>query len=136
MNSLIFVIIISAAMTVSGLLLKGKKVRGARNIMKIFLATGILSLLMLALLPFMTAPSLAQESITSSSSGMGYLSASISTGLACLGAGVAVAVVGAAALGVIGEKPEALGMTLIYLGLAEGIAIYGVIISLLILARL
>jgi V/A-type H+-transporting ATPase subunit K len=46
-----------------------------------------------------------------------------------------VAVVGAAALGVVGEKPELLGSTLIYLGLAEGIAIYGVIIALLILGK-
>jgi V/A-type H+-transporting ATPase subunit K len=47
-----------------------------------------------------------------------------------------VAVVGAAALGVVGEKPSMLGTTLIYLGLAEGIAIYGVIVSLLILGKL
>ena len=43
---------------------------------------------------------------------------------------------GAAALGVVSEKPDMLGMTLIYLGLAEGIAIYGVIVSLLILGKL
>ncbi|HPK07792.1 MAG TPA: ATP synthase subunit C, partial [Aminivibrio sp.] len=49
---------------------------------------------------------------------------------------LAVAVVGAAALGVVGEKPSMLGTTLIYLGLAEGIAIYGVIVSLLILGKL
>jgi len=70
------------------------------------------------------------------SSGLGFLGASLATGLACLGAGIAVAVVGAAALGVVGEKPSMLGTTLIYLGLAEGIAIYGVIVSLLILGKL
>lgn len=68
--------------------------------------------------------------------GMGFLASSISTGLACLGAGAAVGSVGSAALGLVGEKPEMLGTTLIYLGLAEGIAIYGVIVSLLILGRL
>ena len=51
------------------------------------------------------------------------------------GAGLAVASVGSAALGLVGEKPEMLGTTLIYLGLSEGIAIYGVIVSLLILGR-
>lgn len=136
MNSLVIVILLSVLTAASGLFLRGKKIRGAKNIMKVCVTISILSLFMVAAMPVMTAPSLAQEEIATSSSGMGYLSASISTGLACLGAGVAVAVVGAAALGVIGEKPEALGMTLIYLGLAEGIAIYGVIISLLILARL
>ena len=68
--------------------------------------------------------------------GMGFLAAAISTGLVCLGAGLAVASVGSAALGLVGEKPEMLGTTLIYLGLSEGIAIYGVIVSLLILGRL
>ena len=67
---------------------------------------------------------------------MGFLAAAISTGIACLGAGLAVASVGSAALGLVGEKPEMLGTTLIYIGLAEGIAIYGIIISLLILGRL
>lgn len=68
--------------------------------------------------------------------GLGFLAASISTGLACVGAGLAVASVGSAALGLVGEKPEMLGTTLIYLGLSEGIAIYGIIVSLLILGRL
>jgi len=68
--------------------------------------------------------------------GLGFIAAACATGIACLGAGLAVANVGAAALGLVGEKPEMLGTTLIYLGLAEGIAIYGVIISLLIIQRL
>jgi len=67
--------------------------------------------------------------------GLIMIAAALSTGLACIGAGIAVAFVGAAALGVIGEKPELLGKTLIYVGLAEGIAIYGIIISILILFR-
>ena len=67
--------------------------------------------------------------------GMGFIAAAVSTGLACLGAGLAVASGGSAALGLVGEKPEMLGTTLIYLGLSEGIAIYGVIVSLLILGR-
>ena len=67
---------------------------------------------------------------------MGFMAAAIVTSLACLGAGYAVANVGSAAIGLVGEKPEMLGATLIYLGLAEGIAIYGVIVSLLILQKL
>jgi V/A-type H+-transporting ATPase subunit K len=53
-----------------------------------------------------------------------------------LGAGYAVAVVGAAALGAIAEKPELFGRTLVFIGLAEGLAIYGLIVSILILGRL
>jgi V/A-type H+/Na+-transporting ATPase subunit K len=44
--------------------------------------------------------------------------------------------VGAAALAVIGEKPEVFGRTLIYLGLAEGVAIYGLVMSILLLGKL
>lgn len=65
--------------------------------------------------------------------GMGYLAAALSTGLACIGAGYGVAAVGSSALGAVSEDPGILGKTLIYVGLAEGIAIYGLIISIMIL---
>lgn len=67
---------------------------------------------------------------------MGYLSAAIAVGASTLGAGIAVAVVGAAAMGAIGEKPDLAGRALIFIGLAEGIAIYGLIVALMILAKL
>ena len=63
----------------------------------------------------------------------GYVAAALATGLSALGAGIAVANVGSAAIGAITEKPELLGRVLIFVGLAEGIAIYGLIISILIL---
>lgn len=68
--------------------------------------------------------------------GLGYIAAALSTGLACLGAGYAVGVVGSAALGAVSEDPKILGKTLIYVGLAEGVAIYGLVISILILGSL
>jgi len=67
--------------------------------------------------------------------GLAYLAAAISTGLAALGAGVAVSGTGAAAIGAIAEKPEALGRSLIFVGLAEGVAIYGLLISFLVLPK-
>lgn len=66
----------------------------------------------------------------------GFLAAALATGLSALGAGIAVASVGSAAIGALAEKPELLGRTLIMIGLAEGIAIYGLIISILILNRI
>jgi V/A-type H+/Na+-transporting ATPase subunit K len=66
----------------------------------------------------------------------GYLAAALATGLSSVGAAFAVASVGAAAVGAIAEKPELFGRVLILVGLAEGIAIYGVIMSVLILNRL
>ncbi len=69
-------------------------------------------------------------------SGLGFIAAAISTGLATIGAGYAVGAVGASALGAVSEDPKILGKTLIFVGLAEGIAIYGLIVSILILGRL
>jgi V/A-type H+/Na+-transporting ATPase subunit K len=63
------------------------------------------------------------------------MGAALATGLACIGAGIAVGIAGAAAIGGITEKPEILGRSLIFVGLAEGIAIYGLIISFMILSR-
>jgi V/A-type H+-transporting ATPase subunit K len=63
------------------------------------------------------------------------LAAAVSTGLACVGAGIAVAGSGAAAVGAIAEKPESFGRSLIFVGLSEGIAIYGLLISFLVLNR-
>lgn len=66
----------------------------------------------------------------------GYLAAALVTAIGALGAAYAVATVGAAAVGALAEKPELFGRVVILVGLAEGIAIYGVIISVLILNRL
>ena len=66
----------------------------------------------------------------------GFVAAALATGLSSLGAGIAVASVGSAAIGALAEKPELLGRALILVGLAEGIAIYGLIISILILNRI
>lgn len=135
MKYLVILLSTMAVLVSTGCLLRGRKVRNPGGMLFMGMVVSILSLVLVGAAPFFVGPSLAADGITQAS-GLGFLGASISTGLACLGAGIAVAVVGAAALGVIGEKPETLGMTLIYLGLAEGIAIYGVIVSLLILAKL
>ncbi len=62
-----------------------------------------------------------------------FLAAAIATGLAAIGAGIAVGIAGAAAIGAIAERPELLGRSLIFVGLAEGIVIYGLIVSFIIL---
>lgn len=90
---------------------------------------------------FLGGSALASEPLASTggsmdAQGFGYLAAALATGLSSLAAGYAVAHVGAAAIGAITEKPELLGRMLILVGLAEGIAIYGLIISILILNRL
>lgn len=74
--------------------------------------------------------------LDSNAIGLGLFSAALATGLSSLGAGLAVGKLGAAAVGALTEKPELLGRLLILVGLAEGIAIYGLIVSILILNRL
>ncbi len=68
--------------------------------------------------------------------GLGLLAAAVSTGLSAIAAGIAVSIVGSAALGAVAERPEIMGRSIIFVGLAEGIAIYGLIISIMILGKL
>lgn len=85
-----------------------------------------------------TETAAATGAATEMSTGMGLaiIGAGIPTGLSTIGAGIAVGPIGAASLAAITEKPEILGRTLIYLGLAEGIAIYGLVISILLLNKI
>ena len=67
--------------------------------------------------------------------GWGYVGAALAVGLACIGSGYAVSKIGSAGIGAVAEKPELMGKTLVFLGLAEGIAIYGLIIAVMILNK-
>ncbi|WP_313346219.1 ATP synthase subunit C [Sedimentibacter sp.] len=79
----------------------------------------------------------AAEAATASGSSLGeglkYLAAALATGIATIATGMAVGSVGSSAIGAISEDPSLLGKTLIFVGMAEGISIYGMIISILIL---
>lgn len=68
-----------------------------------------------------------------SSDGMKYIAAAISTGLAALGAGIAVAAAAPAAIGAFSEDQKNFGKALIFVALGEGVAIYGLLISILII---
>ena len=78
----------------------------------------------------------AAETAAASATGMGYLSAALATGLSCLGGGIAVSSAASAALGAISEDGSILGKSLIFVGLAEGVCLYGLIISFMILGQL
>jgi V/A-type H+-transporting ATPase subunit K len=68
--------------------------------------------------------------------GLAIIGVGIPTALSTIGAAIAVGPIGAASLAALAEKPEMFGRTLIYLGLAEGIAIYGLVMSILLLGRI
>ena len=113
---------------------------GAVALLALIVGAGA-SLLLLAAAPAGAQPAMAATgaAVVKSDShlmGWAFLSAALSTGLAALGAGFAVARVGSAAVGAVAEKPELFGRVLVLVGLAEGIAIYGLIVSILILNRI
>lgn len=67
--------------------------------------------------------------------GLAFIGIGLPTALSTIAAGIAVGPIGAASLAAVSEKPEMFGRTLVYLGLAEGIAIYGLVLSILLLNR-
>ncbi|MCK5006368.1 MAG: ATPase [Spirochaetales bacterium] len=66
----------------------------------------------------------------------GLIAAAIAFGFGALGAGIAIANVGAAAMGAIGERPEIAGQALIFIALAEGLVVFGFITALMILGKI
>lgn len=114
-----------------GLKLSGKGMKAA-----VCVNVGAFFTLMLvfgALMVMNSYTAFAAEEAAASANGMKFLGAALSTGLACVGAGIAVSSSASAALGAISEDSSIMGKSLIFVALAEGIALYGLIISLLIL---
>ena len=75
------------------------------------------------------------ESTASSSNGLGLLAAGLVTGLAGIGGGIAVAAGAPAAIAATSEDPKSFGKSLIFVALGESIALYGVVISILIINK-
>ncbi len=68
--------------------------------------------------------------------GLGFIGAALTTGMSALGAGVAVAAAAPAAIGAFSENEKNFGKSLIFVALGEGVAIYGLLISILIINKL
>lgn len=117
----------------------------SKNRYKVSLAVNTIAffgiLVTASLLLFGTSASAAEAQTVAASAGgmatgMGYLAAALVTGLSCIGGGIAVASAASAALGAISEDSSILGKSLIFVGLAEGVCLYGLIISFMILGKL
>lgn len=81
----------------------------------------------------------AAESIVTAdgfATGLGYLSAALSVGLSGIGGGIAVASSASAALGALSENEGVFGKSLIFVGMAEGVALYGLLIAFMIISNL
>ncbi len=75
-------------------------------------------------------------SANNNSLGLGLIAAAVVTGLAGIGGGIAVAAGAPAAIAATSEDPKSFGKALIFVALGESIALYGVVISILILNKL
>jgi V/A-type H+-transporting ATPase subunit K len=115
-----------------------------RRLLSVLVATGVLlfagSFALLAMIGTAIAqpePAVAAAAATVDPEALQWamLSAALAVAFSSLAAGYAVARVASAGVGAVTEKPELMGRVLVFVGLAEGIAIYGLIIAILILNR-
>ena len=75
------------------------------------------------------------ENASDNAKGLGLLAAGLVTGLAGIGGGIAVAAGAPAAISATAENPKSFGKSIIFVALGESIALYGVVISILILNK-
>ncbi len=68
--------------------------------------------------------------------GAAFLGAAIAVAASAIGAGIAIAYAGSAALATVSEQPDLFGRAMVVVGLAEGVAIYGLIVAVLILGKI
>lgn len=73
--------------------------------------------------------------VARSSDALGLIAAGMVTGISGIGGGLAVAAAAPAAIGATAEDPKAFGKALIFVALGEGVALYGLLISILILGK-
>ncbi|HEU5469318.1 MAG TPA: ATP synthase subunit C [Actinophytocola sp.] len=100
------------------------------------LLVGALVVLVLALTADpATAAGVAAQPASASGNWAASLGAAISVAGSSIGAGIAVAYTGAAALAAMSERPELFGRSMVVVGLAEGIAIYGLIVAVILIGQ-
>ncbi len=91
----------------------------------------------LVALAVMANPSAAATTTSNSSSfgGQTLIGAAIAVAGSSIGAGIAVAYTGSAALAAMSERPEMFGRAMVIVGLAEGIAIYGLVVAIILIGK-
>ena len=144
MNTLIIQVLTAAAMILSIIIpmavyFSGKKTKKrykkslAANVAGFF---GLMLVVTIVSFAGTTTVSAATDSGAGLATGLGYIGAALVTGLSGIGSGIAVASSASAALGAISEDGSIFGKSMIFVAMAEGIALYGLIISFMILGQL
>ena len=113
----------------------GRRLRrlGAVNLVLLF-ASAVLVFLALTASPS-SAQAASGSTSTTASSGDALIGAAIAVAGSSIGAAIAVAYTGSAALAAISERPELFGRAMVIVGLAEGIAIYGLVVAVILIGK-
>jgi V/A-type H+-transporting ATPase subunit K len=111
----------------------GMRILAVTNVVML-VAAATLTAVALTAGPALAAPVTAAEAVAGSG-GMALLAAAIAVAGSSIGAAIAVAYTGAAALAAMSERPELFGRAMVIVGLAEGIAIYGLIVSIILIGK-
>lgn len=116
---------------------RGGKVSSSKKALFVNLGAFALVCLIGVVFPFggWAAAADATTATTSIGAGLGLIAAALSVGLAGIGGGIAVAKGSAAAIGALSENRGTFGLAMVFVVLGEGIAIYGLLISILILTH-
>lgn len=133
---LVVILLCSMIIPVGGFLLSKRKEGGFKAALGCNLFFFFGTVLVADILLFsgnVQAAGAAEEAVTAGVEGWRYMAAALSTGLSCIGAGIAVASAASAALGALSEDSSIMGKALIFVALAESIALYGLLISFSIL---
>lgn len=134
---LVVALILSIILPFGGFLLSKKKEKGtfkASLAANTFFFFGTLLIANIILFSGnVSAAGATAEAASATAEGWRYMAAALSTGLSGIGSGVAVASSASAAIGALSENDSVMGKALIFVALAEGIALYGLIVSFTIL---
>ena len=139
MTFAIFVLLLLTIIVPFGIFLKGERsVSRYKNTLLTNVISFVLVLAVGIVLTYTGTVSAAEEvsAAATSPSGWALLAAGLPTCFSCSGAALAVSSAASAAIGAISENDSLMGKTLIFVALGEGIAIYGLIVSIMILGKL
>jgi V/A-type H+/Na+-transporting ATPase subunit K len=119
--------------------------RGRGALRVVLAANGVLLLASLVMLTVVltAGPSFAASAhaavtattVPKTANGSALIGAAIAVAGSSIGAAIAVAYTGSAALAAMSERPEIFGRAMVIVGLAEGIAIYGLIVSVILIGK-
>ena len=131
--------VIMLALPVAAVIKKYKTGKQAKTALLVNLGSFFAVLALAMIFPIgglVSAEATTAVATAASGSGLGYIAAALATGLGSIGCGIAGAAAAPAAIGAVAEEPKTFSKALIFVALGEGVALYGFLISFMILNKL